>query len=112
MRQKLLSDGAKELSYEIREIVKKAEKIQALGMSIRWENIGDPVQKNTSMPSWMREKIAALLDDNQSYSYCPSKGVLKHRLETRLYFHIFLFFKIKPPALLSRLSNVPNSKNI
>jgi len=79
MRQKLLSDGAKELSYEIREIVKKAEKIQALGMPIRWENIGDPVQKNTSMPEWMREKIAALLNDNQSYSYCPSKGVLKTR---------------------------------
>lgn len=79
MRQKLLSDGAKELTYEIREIVKKAEKIRALGLPIRWENIGDPVEKNAEMPLWMREKIAALLNDSKTYSYCPSKGVLKTR---------------------------------
>ena len=32
MRQKLLSEGAKELSYEIREIVKKAEQLKKLGL--------------------------------------------------------------------------------
>ena len=41
MRQKLLSEGAKELEYEIRDIVKKAEKVQALGQEIYFENIGD-----------------------------------------------------------------------
>ena len=30
MRQKLLSEGAKELSYEIREIVKKADQLKKL----------------------------------------------------------------------------------
>ena len=79
MRQKLLSEGAKELSYEIREIVKKAEQIQKLGLPIRWENIGDPIQKKFNMPVWMKEKIAALFDDNETFSYCPSKGVLHTR---------------------------------
>lgn len=46
MRQKLLSEGAKELSYEIREIVKKAKLLQKEGVEISWENIGDPIQKN------------------------------------------------------------------
>ena len=46
MRQKLLSAGSNELSYEIREIVKKANILQQHGVEIFWENIGDPIQKN------------------------------------------------------------------
>ena len=38
MRRRLLSEGAKELSYEIREIVKKANQLKALGLPIHWEN--------------------------------------------------------------------------
>ena len=34
MRQQLLSEGASELSYEIREIVKKAEQVKKLGKEI------------------------------------------------------------------------------
>jgi alanine-synthesizing transaminase len=79
MRQKLLSDGAKELSYEIREIVKKAELIQQLGQEIYWENIGDPIQKNHQMPLWMKEIIANLAMNNETYGYCPSKGILETR---------------------------------
>ncbi|MCU0444487.1 MAG: pyridoxal phosphate-dependent aminotransferase [Microscillaceae bacterium] len=79
MRQKLLSDGAKELSYEIREIVKKAELVQQLGQEIYWENIGDPIQKNHQMPQWIKEIIADLALDNESYGYCPSKGILETR---------------------------------
>jgi aspartate/methionine/tyrosine aminotransferase len=79
MRQRLLSEGAKELSYEIREIVKKAQLIQKLGQEIYWENIGDPIQKNFSMPDWMKDIIADLVKDNQTYSYCHSKGVLETR---------------------------------
>ena len=51
MRLKLLSEGAKELSYEIREIVKKANQLQALGLSIHWENIGDPIEKKCQVAS-------------------------------------------------------------
>lgn len=79
MRQQLLSEGASELSYEIREIVKKAEQIKKLGQEIYWENIGDPIQKNHVLPTWIREIISQLALQNDSYSYCPSKGILETR---------------------------------
>ncbi|MBB6459109.1 pyridoxal phosphate-dependent aminotransferase [Flammeovirga kamogawensis] len=79
MRQKLLRDGANELSYEIRGIVKKADKLKTLGQKIYWENIGDPIQKNAEMPKWMRDIIAGLLNENGSFGYCHSKGVLETR---------------------------------
>jgi alanine-synthesizing transaminase len=79
MRQILLSEGAKELSYEIREIVKKAEQIKNLGKEIFWENIGDPIQKNHLIPAWIKQIIADLALQNETYSYCPSKGILETR---------------------------------
>jgi alanine-synthesizing transaminase len=79
MRQKLLNEGAKELSYEIREIVKKAEVLQKLGVEIHWENIGDPVQKRHQVPQWMKDIIIDLVSKNETYSYCHSKGVLATR---------------------------------
>ncbi len=79
MRQQLLSEGASELSYEIREIVKKAEQIKMLGKEIYWENIGDPIQKHHHLPEWIREIVAGLVLQNESYSYCPSKGILDTR---------------------------------
>ncbi len=79
MRQPLLSEGAKELSYEIREIVKKAELLRRLGKQIYWENIGDPIQKHHTLPIWIREIIADLAMQNEVYSYCPSKGMLETR---------------------------------
>jgi alanine-synthesizing transaminase len=79
MRQQLLSEGASELSYEIREIVKKAGQVKELGQEIYWENIGDPIQKNHLLPSWIKEIIAVLALQNDSYGYCPSKGILETR---------------------------------
>ncbi len=79
MRQKLLRDGASELTYEIRGIVKKAEEIEALGYSILWENIGDPIQKNHKLPEWMKDIIAGLLYEDATYGYSHSKGVLSTR---------------------------------
>jgi len=79
MRQKLLSEGAKELSYEIREIVKKAEIIKSLGQEIFWENIGDPIQKNNKIPVWIKEIISDLVQTDEVYGYCPSKGMLETR---------------------------------
>lgn len=79
MRQKLLSEGAKELSYEIREIVKKAEQLKKLGLDISWENIGDPIQKNHKLPSWIKDIVADLVQQDDVYSYCPSKGMLATR---------------------------------
>ncbi|MFN8416132.1 MAG: pyridoxal phosphate-dependent aminotransferase [Cytophagaceae bacterium] len=79
MRHKILSEGAKELSYEIREIVKKADLINRNGQEITWENIGDPIRKHNVVPEWMRDIISDLAKDNASYSYCPSKGVIETR---------------------------------
>ncbi|MCP3933186.1 MAG: pyridoxal phosphate-dependent aminotransferase [Bacteroidetes bacterium] len=79
MRQKLLREGAKELSYEIREIVKKAEKLQKAGVEILWENIGDPIQKHNNVPQWMRSIIAELAQRNETYGYAHSKGELSTR---------------------------------
>lgn len=79
MRQPLLSEGAKELSYEIREIVKKAEQLRKLGLPISWENIGDPIQKNHILPEWIKDIVADLVRTNDVYSYCPSKGMLATR---------------------------------
>ena len=79
MRQKLLSEGAKELSYEIRGIVRKANILQKEGVEITWENIGDPIQKNATVPDWIKEIIQNLVADNTTYGYCDSKGELKTR---------------------------------
>lgn len=79
MRQNLLRQGADELSYEIRGIVKKAEQLQALGYDIHWENIGDPIQKNRKLPTWMKETIIDLLRDDKTYGYSHSKGLIETR---------------------------------
>src|SRR6478609_3486989 len=79
MRQQLLNEGAKELSYEIREIVKKADQLRKLGLPISWENIGDPIQKNHKLPQWIKDIIADLMKNDDTYSYCPSKGMLETR---------------------------------
>ena len=79
MRQKLLSEGANELSYEIREIVKKADQLKKLGVSISFENIGDPIQKNHKLPQWIKDIVADLMKQDDTYSYCPSNGMLETR---------------------------------
>lgn len=79
MRQKLLNDGANELSYEIREIVKKADQLKNLGLPIFWENIGDPITKHHQLPEWVKKIVSDLALQNDTYSYCPSKGVLETR---------------------------------
>ncbi|MDR2732648.1 MAG: pyridoxal phosphate-dependent aminotransferase [Fibromonadaceae bacterium] len=79
MRKKLLSEGSKEFKYEIREIVKKANQLKALGLHIHWENIGDPIEKKCQVPSWIKDIIANLAQQNMSYGYCPSKGTLETR---------------------------------
>ena len=79
MRRRLLSEGAKELSYEIREIVKKANQLKALGLPIHWENIGDPIEKKCQVPDWIKDIVVDLVRTNRSYGYCPSKGMLETR---------------------------------
>ena len=79
MRKKLLRTGADELSYEIRGIVKKAEQLSKHGKNILWENIGDPVQKGAKLPIWIKDIISDLAQQDDTYGYCHSKGVLETR---------------------------------
>ena len=62
MRKRLLTEGAKELAYEIREIVKKANQLKALGLKIHWENIGDPIEKHCQVPEWIKEIVGEIVE--------------------------------------------------
>ncbi|WP_375586550.1 pyridoxal phosphate-dependent aminotransferase [Cyclobacterium xiamenense] len=79
MRQLLLRPGAGELNYEIRGIVKKARMIEELGYPITWENIGDPIQKNNTIPTWMKEIVSGLVQADETYGYADSKGMMATR---------------------------------
>ncbi len=45
MRTDIVHIGAGELTYEIRNIVNVAQRLEKLGVNINPENIGDPVAK-------------------------------------------------------------------
>jgi alanine-synthesizing transaminase len=79
MRNSLVNPGAGELTYEIRNIVNVAEKLQKLGIRINWENIGDPVAKGEVIPPWMKETVIRELMNNDTYGYCHTRGVLETR---------------------------------
>lgn len=75
----MLHEGSRQLDYEIRNIVKKAEQLQKLGKKIYWENIGDPILKNAVVPDWIKEILTDLVNTNSTYGYCHSKGELETR---------------------------------
>lgn len=79
MRTILLRPGAEELNYEIRGIVKKARQIESLGYEVTWENIGDPIQKSNTIPIWMKQIVSELVNQDKSYGYADSKGMLETR---------------------------------
>jgi aspartate/methionine/tyrosine aminotransferase len=79
MRTDIVHIGAGELTYEIRNIVNVGEKLQKLGVSVNWENIGDPVAKGEEIPSWMKEIVVEAVRDDATYAYCPTKGILATR---------------------------------
>ncbi len=70
-----ISRGGSGLTYEIRNIVLIAKKMQQHGLKIIWENIGDPVQKGEMIPGWMKEVLTDILKEDLSYAYSPTKGV-------------------------------------
>ena len=79
MRTNIVHIGAGELTYEIRNIVNVGEKLQKLGVTVNWENIGDPIAKGEEMPSWMKEIVVEAVRDNATYGYCPTRGILSTR---------------------------------
>ena len=80
MRNNIVHPGADELKYEIRKIVEVGENIEKTGIKIIWDNIGDPVAKGQMIPKWIKEIIAeTVINDNSSYGYSPTKGLLATR---------------------------------
>ncbi len=70
-----ISRGGSGLTYEIRNIVMIAKKMQEYGLKIIWENIGDPVQKGENIPDWMKEVLIDILQEDMSFAYSPTKGI-------------------------------------
>jgi aspartate/methionine/tyrosine aminotransferase len=70
-----IARGGSGLTYEIRNIVLIAKKLQEYGVKIIWENIGDPVQKGEHIPDWMKEVLVDIIREDGSYAYSPTKGV-------------------------------------
>jgi len=79
MRRNLLHIWYKELSYEIREVVNVAKKVEEFWIKIHWENIWDPVEKWEKIPTWMKQIITKELNNNKVYWYSPSKWLLETR---------------------------------
>jgi alanine-synthesizing transaminase len=70
-----IARGGSGLTYEIRNIVLIAKKLQEYGVKIIWENIGDPVQKGEHIPDWMKEVLIDIIKQDGSYAYSHTKGV-------------------------------------
>ncbi len=70
----VLADRMAKVSYEIRDIVARARKVQASGKKIHWLNIGDPNQFGFKPPEWVTNAIIAALHDSKYSAYCPSEG--------------------------------------
>ncbi|OPL15586.1 MAG: aminotransferase [delta proteobacterium MLS_D] len=67
------------LTYEIRNIVSVADKLREYGKTITWENIGDPIAKGETIPSWMKDVLLEIMSEDISYGYSPTKGVNETR---------------------------------
>jgi aspartate/methionine/tyrosine aminotransferase len=67
------------LVYEIRHIVNVANSLRKYGIEPIWENIGDPVSKGESIPAWFKEVVYEVLQNDMSFAYSPTKGILATR---------------------------------
>jgi aspartate/methionine/tyrosine aminotransferase len=79
MRRDIVHEGARQLTYEIREIVAVAHHLQELGVEITWENIGDPIQKGEKIPQWIKDVITKLVSEDKTYGYVATQGVPETR---------------------------------
>jgi alanine-synthesizing transaminase len=79
MRTDIVHPGANELKYEIRGIVKAALAVQARGVPITWENIGDPVAKGEHPPQWILDIVGRAAAEGATFAYSPTQGLLVTR---------------------------------
>jgi aspartate/methionine/tyrosine aminotransferase len=79
MRRNIVHPGADSLTYEIRSIVAIGRRIESMGQAMIWENIGDPIAKGEKIVPWIKEKTLEVMNDDLSWGYCDSKGVIETR---------------------------------
>jgi len=79
MRRDIVHEGSQQLTYEIREIVSVARDLEALGVDITWENIGDPVEKGEKIPQWIKDIVIDLVSQDKTYGYVDTQGVIQTR---------------------------------
>ncbi|EPG76473.1 aminotransferase [Leptospira fainei serovar Hurstbridge str. BUT 6] len=79
MRRNIVHSGADALIYEIRQIVAVAKKLEALGVQVTYENIGDPIQKGEKVAPWMKKIVADLILEDKSWAYTATQGYEKTR---------------------------------
>jgi len=65
-------------SYAIRNIVSEARAVEAVGMRVRYLNIGDPVAFGYQPPAHLVEAAARAMRDGHN-GYLPSAGILEAR---------------------------------
>ena len=78
MRRNIVSDGAGQLKYEIREIVEVAKHLSAMGLEITFENIGDPVEKVKSYQSGSRKRSWTWLQTIRATATWTPRDFRKH----------------------------------
>lgn len=74
IRHSIVGPAAGKFKYEIREIVALANELQAMGLSITWENIGDPIHKGETLPTWMKDIVSNLVNDDMTWGYTSTQG--------------------------------------
>ena len=62
------------VSYEIRDIMARAKKVEATGRKIHYFNMGDPNKFGFAPPKHVTDAIKEALSDKKYSAYCPSKG--------------------------------------
>lgn len=80
MRNTIVHQGVKHLEYEIRQIVDYGYELRKrFGTEMIWENIGDPLAMGETVSPWIREIVKELVDQDTSWAYSPSRGMVAAR---------------------------------
>ncbi len=120
MRKNLIKKGDEHLRYEIREIVEIGNEIVKRGVSMIWENIGDPVAKGERLPEWMKAVVEEAVRQDRTYAYSATKGdpearrfILEHYSDPRICTtEDIIFFNGLGEAINKIFSNLPGTARV
>jgi alanine-synthesizing transaminase len=120
VRKNLIKKGDEHLRYEIREIVEIGNEIVKRGVSMIWENIGDPVAKGERLPEWMKAVVEEAVRRDRTYAYSATKGdpearrfILEHYSDPRICTtEDIIFFNGLGEAINKIFSNLPATARV